>query len=89
MGAARDAGPHQNSERWYGDAGTGLPANMSGALDLFRAPQPGPFGAAETNGPVGGWWPPRLAAIPVLDLMNSDLQGRQVSDPSSNAWGRN
>jgi hypothetical protein len=52
-----------------------------GALDLFRA-QPGPLGAEQMAGAVAA---AELAALPVLDLMNADLQAA-VSDPSSNAW---
>jgi ANTAR domain len=52
-----------------------------GALDLFCA-QPGPLGAEQLAGAVAA---AELAAIPVLDLMNADLQAA-VSDPSSNAW---
>jgi AmiR/NasT family two-component response regulator len=52
-----------------------------GALDLFCA-HPGPLGAEQMAGAVAA---AELAAIPVLDLMNSDLQAA-VSDPSSNAW---
>ena len=52
-----------------------------GALDLFRF-QPGPLGAEQLAGAVAA---AELAAIPVLDLMNADLQAA-VSDPRSNAW---
>ncbi len=52
-----------------------------GALDLFRA-QPGPLGTEHMAGAVAA---AELAAIPVLDLMNADLQAA-VSDPSSTAW---
>lgn len=52
-----------------------------GALDLFRA-QPGPLGTEQLAGAVAA---AELAAIPVLDLMNADLQAA-VSDPSSDAW---
>jgi ANTAR domain len=52
-----------------------------GALDLFRA-QPGPLGAEQLTGAIAA---AELAAIPVLDLMGTDLQAA-VSDPSSDAW---
>ncbi|WAJ47746.1 GAF and ANTAR domain-containing protein [Mycobacterium sp. Aquia_216] len=52
-----------------------------GALDLFRA-RPGPLGAEQLTGAVAA---AELAAIPVLDLMSTDLQAA-VSDPSSDAW---
>lgn len=52
-----------------------------GALDLFRA-KPGPLRTAQLSGAVAA---AELAAIPVLDLMDADLQAA-VSDPNSNAW---
>ena len=52
-----------------------------GALDLFCA-EPGPLRTEQLAGAVAA---AELAAIPVLDLMNADLQAA-VSDPSSNAW---
>ncbi|WAC94317.1 GAF and ANTAR domain-containing protein [Mycobacterium sp. Aquia_213] len=52
-----------------------------GALDLFRA-HPDPLGAEQLAGAVAA---AELAAIPVLDLMNADLQAA-MSDPSSDAW---
>jgi hypothetical protein len=52
-----------------------------GALDLFRA-QPG---ALRTEQMIGAVAAAELAGIPVLDLMDGDLQAA-VSDPGSNAW---
>ena len=52
-----------------------------GALDLFRA-RPGPLLAADLAGAVAA---AELAAIPVLDLLDGDLQAA-VTDPNSNAW---
>lgn len=52
-----------------------------GALDLFCA-KPGPLRTAQLSGAVAA---AELAAIPVLDLMDADLQAA-VSDPNSNAW---
>jgi GAF domain-containing protein len=52
-----------------------------GALDLFRA-QPGPLPGADL---VGGVAAAELAGIPVLDLMDADLQAA-VADPNSDAW---
>ena len=52
-----------------------------GALDLFCA-EPGPLGTEQLAGGVAA---AELAGIPVLDLMDADLQAA-VSDPSSNAW---
>jgi hypothetical protein len=52
-----------------------------GALDLFRA-RPGPLLAADLAGAVAA---AELAAIPVLDLLDGDLQAA-VTDPTSSAW---
>jgi hypothetical protein len=52
-----------------------------GALDLFCA-KPGPLRTEQLVGAVAA---ADLAGIPVLDLMDADLQAA-VSDPSSNAW---
>jgi hypothetical protein len=52
-----------------------------GALDLFRA-KPGPLRTEQMAGAVAA---AELASIPVLDLMDTDLQAA-LSDPGSNAW---
>lgn len=52
-----------------------------GALDLFSA-EPGRLRTEQLAGAVAA---AELAAIPVLDLMNADLQAA-VSDPNSDAW---
>ena len=52
-----------------------------GALDLFRA-RPGPLLATDLAGAVAA---AELAAIPLLDLFDGDLQAA-VTDPNSNAW---
>jgi hypothetical protein len=52
-----------------------------GALDLFRA-KPGPLRTEQMAGAVAA---AELASIPVLDLMDTDLQAA-LSDPTSNAW---
>ena len=52
-----------------------------GALDLFRA-RPGPLLPADLAGAVAA---AELAAIPVLDLLDGDLQAA-VTEPTSNAW---
>jgi hypothetical protein len=52
-----------------------------GALDLFRA-RPGPLLAADLAGAVAA---AELAAIPLLDLLDGDLQAA-VTDPNSKAW---
>ena len=52
-----------------------------GALDLFRA-QPGPLRGEDIVGAVAA---AELAGIPVLDLLDADLQAA-VGDPNSNAW---
>jgi GAF domain-containing protein len=53
-----------------------------GALDLFRA-QPGRLHEDHLAGAIVA---AELAGIPLLDLMNDDLQAA-VNDPESNAWG--
>jgi ANTAR domain len=52
-----------------------------GALDLFRR-QPGELQSEHLAGAIVA---AELAAIPLLDLMDSDLQAA-VNDPDSNAW---
>jgi hypothetical protein len=52
-----------------------------GALDLFRA-QPGPLSGEDVTGAVAA---AELATIPLLDLLDADLQAA-VTDPHSNAW---
>lgn len=52
-----------------------------GALDLFRA-QPGPLPDEDLVGAVAA---AELAGIPLLDLLDADLQAA-VADPTSNAW---
>ncbi|CQD20492.1 putative RNA-binding protein [Mycobacterium europaeum] len=52
-----------------------------GALDLFRA-QPGPLPGEDLVGAVAA---AELAGIPLLDLLDADLQAA-VADPTSNAW---
>jgi hypothetical protein len=52
-----------------------------GALDLFCA-EPGTLGTEQLAGAVTA---AELAAIPVLDLMDRDLQAA-ISDPNSDAW---
>ncbi|OBG30514.1 GAF and ANTAR domain-containing protein [Mycobacterium sp. 852002-51057_SCH5723018] len=52
-----------------------------GALDLFRT-QPGPLPGEELTGALAA---AELAGIPVLDLLEADLQAA-VADPNSNAW---
>jgi hypothetical protein len=52
-----------------------------GALDLFRA-QPGQLSREELVGAVAA---AELAGIPILDLLDVDLQAA-VSDPRSSAW---
>lgn len=52
-----------------------------GALDLFRT-EPGPLPDEALVGAVAA---AELAAIPLLDLLEGDLQAA-VSDPDSNAW---
>ena len=52
-----------------------------GALDLFAA-QPGPLSGEDLAGAVAA---AELAAIPLLDLLDADMQAA-VTDPNSNAW---
>jgi acyl-CoA reductase-like NAD-dependent aldehyde dehydrogenase len=52
-----------------------------GALDLFRA-EPGTLAAEQLAGAITA---AELAAVPVLDLMDTDLQAA-ISDPNSDAW---
>ena len=52
-----------------------------GALDLFRA-QPGHLPNKDLAGAVAA---AELAGVPLLDLLDGDLQAA-VGDPSSNAW---
>lgn len=52
-----------------------------GALDLFRA-EPGPLPGKHLSTAVTA---AELAGIPLLDLMEADLQAA-VADPRSNAW---
>jgi hypothetical protein len=52
-----------------------------GALDLFRA-QPGDLAEDNLAGAIAA---AELAGVPLLDLMNDDLQAA-VNDPESNAW---
>lgn len=52
-----------------------------GALDLFRF-QPGRLAGDHLSGAIAA---AELAGIPLLDVMNNDLQAA-VNDPESNAW---
>jgi hypothetical protein len=52
-----------------------------GALDLFRT-QPGSLSSDDLTGAVAA---AELAAIPLLDLLDGDLQAAGT-DPTSNAW---
>ncbi|HTH85590.1 GAF and ANTAR domain-containing protein [Mycobacterium sp.] len=52
-----------------------------GALDFFRA-QPGDLGEHNLAGAIAA---AELAGVPLLDLMNDDLEAA-VNDPGSNAW---
>lgn len=52
-----------------------------GALDLFRA-QPGRLADDQVSGAIAA---ADLAAIPLLDLLDGDMQAA-ATDPSSNAW---
>ena len=52
-----------------------------GALDLFRA-QPGRLTGEQLTGAVAA---AELASVPLLDIMDGDLQAA-ADDPSSNAW---
>jgi GAF domain-containing protein len=58
-----------------------LAGEFVGALDLFRA-QPGPLPDEQLVGAVAA---AELATIPLMDLLDGDLQSA-VSDPHSNAW---
>lgn len=53
-----------------------------GALDLFCV-HPGPLSDDDLTGAVAA---AELAVIPLLDLMDNDMQAA-VTDPNSNAWG--
>jgi GAF domain-containing protein len=84
-----------NESRWpaYGPAMLGhkirgifaipvvLAGEFVGALDLFRA-QPGELHDDHLAGAIVA---AELAGLPLLDLMDSDLQAA-VSDPDSSAW---
>jgi hypothetical protein len=52
-----------------------------GALDLFRT-QPGHLGGEDVAGAAAA---AELAGVPLLDLLDGDLQAA-VADPNSNAW---
>jgi len=52
-----------------------------GALDFFRA-QPGDLAGDQLAGAIAA---AELAGVPLLDLMNDDLEAA-VNDPGSNAW---
>ena len=52
-----------------------------GALDFFRA-EPGNLAGDHLTGAIAA---AELAGVPMLDLMNDDLQAA-VNDPESNAW---
>ena len=52
-----------------------------GALDLFRT-RPGQLSGAQLAGAVAA---AELAGVPVLDLLDGDLQAA-AADPNSNAW---
>ena len=52
-----------------------------GALDLFRA-RPGHLGGDHLAGAIVA---AELAGIPLLDLLDADMQAA-VNDPGSNAW---
>jgi hypothetical protein len=52
-----------------------------GALDLFRA-APGPLEGEQLSGAIVA---AELAGVPLLDLLDGDLQAA-VADPDSNAW---
>ena len=58
-----------------------LAGEYVGALDLFRA-QPGELPGDHLAGAVVA---AELAGVPLLDLMDSDLQAA-VNDPDSSAW---
>ncbi len=52
-----------------------------GALDLFRT-RPGPLDAEQFSGAIAA---AELASLPLLDLLDADLQAA-AGDPESNAW---
>jgi hypothetical protein len=52
-----------------------------GALDLFRA-QPGRLAEEHVSGAIVA---AELAGIPLLDILDSDMQAA-IADPASNAW---
>ena len=52
-----------------------------GALDLFRS-RPGPLDGEQFSGAIAA---AELASIPLLDLLDADMQAA-VGDPESNAW---
>ncbi|RAV17020.1 antitermination regulator [Mycolicibacterium sp. GF69] len=52
-----------------------------GALDLFRS-QPGPLARTEFEGAAAA---AEMAGVPLLDLLDADLQAA-IDDPASNAW---
>jgi hypothetical protein len=52
-----------------------------GALDLFRT-KPGSFNAEQFSGAIAA---AELAGMPLLDLLEADLQAA-AADPESNAW---
>jgi GAF domain/ANTAR domain len=58
-----------------------LAGEFVGALDLFRA-RPGPLSGNDLTGAVAA---AELADIPLLDILDSDMQAA-VGDPRSNAW---
>jgi ANTAR domain/GAF domain len=58
-----------------------LAGEYVGALDLFRT-QPGELAGEHLAGAIAA---AELAGIPLLDLMDTDLQAA-VNDPDSNAW---
>jgi GAF domain-containing protein len=58
-----------------------LAGEFVGALDLFRE-QPGPLDGERLAGAVAA---AEIAGIPLLDLLDADLQAA-VGDPASNAW---
>ncbi|WP_297699889.1 GAF and ANTAR domain-containing protein [Mycobacterium sp.] len=84
-----------NNARWpaYGSAMLGhqirgvyaIPVLVAGeyvgALDLFRV-EPGTLATEQLAGAITA---AELAAVPVLDLMDTDLQAA-ISDPNSDAW---
>jgi hypothetical protein len=58
-----------------------LAGEYVGALDLFRK-QPGQLDRGDLTGAIAA---AELAGIPLLDLLNGDLQAA-ATDPASNAW---